>query len=87
MTSLSLHLVYMTDKAGTAQPLGACGSVWKNRDFCPVSSTGENGLRIIHSIPASLILNIFKIDKKAEESCYNCLGAMDTSAIEKVEKL
>lgn len=59
----------------------------RNRDFTPVRSTGENWLRIIHSIPASLILNIFKIDKKAEKSYDNCVGATETSATEKVERL
>lgn len=57
--------------------------MWKNRDFTPARTNDENGLRIIPSIPSSLNLNIFKIDKKAEKSCNNYLRAMETSAIEK----
>lgn len=61
--------------------------MWNKRDFTPVMSTGGNELRISHSVSASLILKIFKIDEKTEKSCNNCLGAMEPSAIEKVEKL
>lgn len=48
---------------------------------------GENRTGIIHSVPGSLFLNIFKIDKRAEKSHNNCLGAIETSVTENVERL
>jgi len=47
---------------------------------------GENGMRIIHSIPGSLFLNIFKIDKRAEKKHNNCSVAIETSVTENTEK-
>lgn len=84
----SLHLsTWFRWQTKLTPSLGGCESVWNKRDFTPVMSTGGNELRISHSVSASLILKIFKIDEKTEKSCNNCLGAMEPSAIEKVEKL
>lgn len=65
------------------QSLGRCESAWKRGDLISVWSTGENRMGMINSIPGPRFLNIFKIYKSHSD----CLGAIEISVIENVEKL